>query len=124
MTSDMTGIYNLQKISGSVLIGNGQTLGTHKGLQDMVCIQRNGSIAKDSWEIKVVPQLNHDLFSFASAMKDGWQISGRWKKTGIEIEFYKKEHDSFQFDRIIPSGSSWLMGVQVKRIIEQARSMI
>ena len=72
MTSDMTGLYNLQKISGSVMIGNGQnTRCTHKGLLDVICIQKDGSTAKDTWEIKVVPQLNHDLFSFTSTMKSG-----------------------------------------------------
>ena len=52
MTSDMTGLYNLQKISGSVMIGNGQNIRcTHKGMLDVICIQENGSIAKDTcWE--------------------------------------------------------------------------
>ena len=40
MTSDMTGLYNLQKISRSVMIGNGQNIRCiHKGLIDGVCIQ-------------------------------------------------------------------------------------
>ena len=66
MISDMTGLYNPQKISGSVMIGNGQNIRcTHKGLLDVICVQK--------WEINVVPQLNHDLFSFSSTMKSGWQ---------------------------------------------------
>ena len=110
MTSDMTGLSNLQKISGSVMIGNGQNIRcSDKGLLDVICIQRNGSTAKDTWEIKVVPQLNHDLFSFTSAMKNGWQMNRRWKKNGIEIELFKRGHDNFRFDGMIPSGSSWLM---------------
>ena len=49
MTSDMTGLYNLQKTSGSVMIGNGQNIRcTHKGLLDVICIQRDGSTAKDT----------------------------------------------------------------------------
>ena len=125
MTSDMTGLYNLQKISGSVMIANGQNITcTHKGLLDVICIQRDRSTAKDTWEIKVVPQLNHDLFSFTSAMRNGWQMNGRWKKNGIEIELFKRGHDNFRFDRMIPSGSSWLMGVKVKRVIGRAHSMI
>ena len=40
MTSDMTGLYNLQKISASVMTGNGQNIRcTHKGLLDVICIQ-------------------------------------------------------------------------------------
>ena len=50
---------------------------------------------KDTWEIKVVPQLNHDLFSFTSAMKNGWQMNGRWKKNGIEIELFKSSDGIF-----------------------------
>ena len=54
MTSDMTGLYNLQKISGSVMRGNGQNIRcTHKGLLDVICIQKDGSTAKVTWEIKV-----------------------------------------------------------------------
>ena len=106
MTSDMTGLYNLQKISSSVMIGNGQNIRcTHKELLDVICIQKDGSIAKDTLGIKVVPQLNHDLFSFTSAMKSGWQINGRWKRNGIEMELFKKGHDNFRFHRMIPSES-------------------
>ena len=65
--------------------------------------------------------LNHDLFSFTSAMKSGWQMNGRWKKNGIGIELFKKGHDNFRFDRMIPSGSSCLMGVKVKRIVGGAQ---
>ena len=86
--------------------------------------KKDGSIAKDTWEIRVVPQLNHDLFSCTSATKSGWQMNGRWKRNGIEIELFKKGHDNFRFDRMISSGSSWLMGVKVKRIVGRAHSMI
>ena len=97
MTSDMTGLKNLQKISGSVMIRNGQNIKcTHEGLLDVICIQKDGSTAKDMWETKVVPQLNHDLFSFTTAMKSGWQMNGRWKKNGIEIELFKKGQGKFK----------------------------
>ena len=86
MTNDMTGLYNLQKISGSVMIGNGQNIKcTHKVLLDVI-VFRDGSTAKDTLKIKVVPQLNYDLFSFTSAMKNGWQMNGRWKKNGIQFQ--------------------------------------
>ena len=99
-TSDVTGLYNLQKLPGSVMIGNGQNIKcTHKGLLDVICIQKDGSTAKDTWEIKVVPQLNHDSFSFTSTMKSGWHMNGRW----YEIELFKKGHDNFRFDRMTPS---------------------
>ena len=104
MKSDMIGLYSLQKISGSVMLGNGQNIRcTHQELLDVICIQKNGSTVKDTWEIKMFPRLNHDLFSFTSAMKSGWQMNGRWKKNGIEIELFKRGHGNFRFDRLIPS---------------------
>ena len=84
MTSDMTGLYNLQKIWFCHDGKWTEHQSTHKGLVGVICVQRHGSTAKDTWEIKVVPQLNHDLFSFTRAMKNGWQMNGRWKKNGIE----------------------------------------
>ena len=34
-------------------------------------------MARETWDVKIVPQLNHDLFSFTKAMKEGWQME--WK---------------------------------------------
>ena len=51
-------------------------------------------------------------------------MNGRWKKNGIDIELFKRGHDNFRLDRMIPSGSSWLMGVKVRRIVGRAHSMI
>ena len=34
-------------------------------------------MARETWEVKIVPELNHDFFSFTKAMKDGWQMNGR-----------------------------------------------
>ena len=48
-------------------------------------------------------------------------MNGRWKKNAIEIELLKRGHDSFRFDRMIPSGSFWF---KVKRVIGRAHSMI
>ena len=56
-------------------------------------------------------------------MKSGWQMNGRWKRNAIKIEFFKKGHDNFRFDRMIPSGSSWLMGVKVRRMIEKGKKI-
>ena len=42
-------------------------------------------MAREMWEVKIVPQLNHDLFSFTKAMKEGWQMNGRWKEGGLVI---------------------------------------
>ena len=112
MTSNKLGVNNLVPINGSVMIGNGQSIScTHKGKLDVICKHKDESIARETWDVKIVPQLNHDLFSFTKAMKDGWQMNGRWKEGGLVIELFKTTRASMKFDRMIPSGSSWLMGI-------------
>ena len=107
MTSNKMGVYDLVPIKGSVMIGNGKSIScTHRGKLDVICKHRDGSIARETWDVKIVPELNHDLFSFTKAMKDGWQMNGRWKEGGLMIELFKTTRASMKFDRMIPSGSS------------------
>ena len=104
MTSNKMGIYNLISINGSVMIGNGQSINcTHKGKLDVICIHNDGSMAKETWDVEIFPQLNHDLFGFTKAMKEGWQMNGRWKEGGQIIELFKTTRASMKFDRMIPS---------------------
>ena len=112
-------------IRGSVMIGNGESIScTHKGKLDVICKHKDGSTAKQTWEVKIVPQLNHDLFSFTKAMKEGWQMNGQWKEGGLMIELFKTTKTSMKFDRMIPSGSSWLMGIKTQRLVGQAHAVI
>ena len=125
MTNNKTGVYELTPIRGSVMIGNGESIScTHKGKLDVICKHRDGSMARETWEVKIVPQLNHDLFSFTKAMKEGWQMNGRWKEGGLMIELFKTTRASMKFDRMIPSGSSWLIGIKTQRLVGQAHAMI
>ena len=125
MTSNIMGEYNLTPIKGSVMIGNEQSIiCTPKGKLDVICKHKDGSMVKETWDVKIVPQLNHDLFSFTKPMKEGWQMNGRWKEGGLIIELFKTTRASMKFDRMIPSGSSWLMGVNVQRVVEQAHAVI
>ena len=123
MTSNKMGVYNLVPIKGSVMIGNGKSIScTHKGKSDVICKHKDGSIARETWDVKIVPEQNHDLFSFTKAMKDRWQMNGRWKEGGLMIELFKTTRASMKFDRMIPSGSSWLMGIRVQRIFDEAHA--
>ena len=79
---------------------------------------------RETWNVKIVPQLNHGLLSFTKAMKEGWQMNGRWKEGGLKIELFKTTRASMKFDRMIPSGSSWLMGIKVQRVMDHAHSAI
>ena len=89
MTNRKLGVYDLVPINGSVMIGNGKSIScTHRGKMDVICKHKDGSLARETWEVKIVPELNHDLFSFTKAMKDGWQMNGRWKEGGLMIELF------------------------------------
>ena len=97
---------------------------THKAKLDVICKHRYGSTARVTWEVKIVPQLNHDLFSFTKAMKEGWQMNDRWKEGGLMIELFKTTKTSMKFDRMILSGSSWLVGIKTQRLVGQAHAVI
>ena len=82
MTSNKMGVYNLIPINGSVTIGNGQSISfTHKGKLDAICKHKDRSMAKETWDVKIVPQLNHDLFklhkSHERRMADEWEMERR-----------------------------------------------
>ena len=125
MTNNKTGVYELTPIRGSVMIGNGECIScTHEENLDLICKHRDGSMVRETWEVKIVPQLNHDLFIFTKAMKEGWQMNGRWKEGGLMIELFKTTRASMKFDRMIPSGSSWLMGIRTQRLVGQAPALV
>ena len=125
MTNNTTGVYDLIPIRFSVMIGNGENISyTHKGKLDVICKHKDGSMTQQTWEAKIVPQLKYDLFSFTKAMKEGWLMNGRWKEGGLMIELFKQTKNSMKFDRMIPSGSSWLMEIKTQRIVGQADAAI
>ena len=81
MTNNKTGVYTLTPIRGSDMIGNGESIScTHKGKSDVICKHRDCSMARETWDVKIVPQLNHDLSSFTRAMMEGWHMNERWKE--------------------------------------------
>ena len=49
-------------------------------------------------------------------------MNGRWNEGGLVIELFKTTRASMKFDRMIPSGSSWLMGIKVRRVFDHAHS--
>ena len=51
-------------------------------------------MARETWDVKIVPQLNDDLISFTKAMKEVWQMNGRWKEGGLVIELLKTTRES------------------------------
>ena len=86
------------------MIGNGESIScTHKGKLDVICKHKDGSTAQQTREVKIVPKLNHDLFSFTKAMKERWLMNGRWKEGGLMIDLFKQTKNSMKFDRMIQS---------------------
>ena len=125
MTNNKTGLYDLTPIRVSEMIGNGESIScTHKGKLDVICKHRDGSTARETWDVKIVPQLYHDLFSFTKAMEEGWQMNGRRKEGGLMIDLFKTTRASMKFDSMIPSGSSWLMGIKTQRLVGHAHAVI
>ena len=71
-------------------------------------------MGKETWDVKIVPQLNHDLFSFTKAMKEGWQMNGRWKEGGLIVELCKTTRASMKFDRMyLPAVTSPLLALSL-----------
>ena len=81
------------------MIGNGQSINcTHKGKLDVICKPKDESMARETWDVKIVPQIDHDLFSIKKAMKEGWQMNSRWKEGGFVIELFKTTRASMKLD--------------------------
>ena len=51
-------------------------------------------------------------------------MNGRWKEGGLMIELFKQTKTSMKSDRMIPSGSSWLVGINTQRLVGQAHAAI
>ena len=46
------------------------------------------------------------------------------KEIGLVIELFKTTRVSMKFDRMIPSGSSWFMGIKGQRVLDHAHSVM
>ena len=52
MTNRKLGVYDFVPINGSVMIGNGKSIScTHKGKMDVICKNKDGSLARETWEV-------------------------------------------------------------------------
>ena len=51
-------------------------------------------------------------------------MADEWKMESLVIELFKTTRASMKFDRMIPSGSSWLMGIKVQRVLDHAQSVM
>ena len=51
-------------------------------------------------------------------------MNGRWKEGGLVIELFKTTRASMKLDRMIPSVSSWIMGIKVQSVLDHAHSVM
>ena len=49
---------------------------------------------------------------------------GGWKEGDLIIELFMTTRTSMKFGRMIPSGSSWLMGIKIQRVLDQVHAVI
>ena len=51
-------------------------------------------------------------------------MNGRWKEGHLMIELLKTTRATIKFCSMIPSGSSWLIGIKPQRLVGQAHVVI
>ena len=57
MRSNKLGVYNLVPINRSVVIGKGHSIiCNHKGKLDFICKHKDEFMARETWDVKFVPQ--------------------------------------------------------------------
>ena len=75
LTNDPRGLYNIIKINETARIGDGNGLQiTKKGKLDMKVEQNDGSTCDLTFDVKVTPELAHQLLSLTMLMQKGWKI--------------------------------------------------
>ena len=126
MTFDSKGMYDLEEMSGQVIVGNGKGVKiTHRGKLDVKIKQKDGSENKMTLQnVKVVPELGHNLISLTTLMMKGWTFkseSGK-NKTTLGITVSNEKGDNFKLDRILQSGDAILLGAKLTHCNDEANA--
>ena len=78
---------------------------------------KTGYESKGTLSVKVVEGLKIKLFSFTTALSNGWKMNGYKQKNGeVVIMLTHDRYPAIIFDQMIKCGSSILMGVKMKII--------
>ena len=107
-TNNLKGMVDLKTIDSKITIGNGKQLtSTKMGNKRVTVIHKNGTKTNVTLtNVKYVPELWVNLFSFTTAMKQGFVMNG--DMNGIKI---KKGKAEIHFDRKIQNKTSVLFGI-------------
>ena len=100
-------------------MGNGKNISiTHKGKLDVLIMQKDGKeYSSTLTNVKLIPELNHSLFSIQALLMKGWMTSSEKANNPIN-QIPKIVHDKIndvKFDRIMRAGDSVLIGLKMIR---------
>jgi hypothetical protein len=110
LTNSGDGMFDVQVISSSVIIGNGKALTATKiGKMRRTIIQKNGDTANITLtEVKYVEDLWVNLFSIGKGLQNGFNIGNK----GINI-FLTKGKTAIMFDKIMQTNKWFILGVDM-----------
>ena len=111
LTNRADGMINLTSSDKEICMGNKtKSTATKQGTLMGVAMQANDTTSTVTLdEVSVVPELGFSLISITKAMKNGCKLTG--DKNGIILS---KGDFTLTFDRIIESGSGYLLAVEIK----------
>ena len=75
LTNGPTGVYDIIEINETAIIGDGNWLKiTKEGKLNVKVEQNNGSTWDLTFDVKVTPEVAHQLLSLTMSMQEGWKI--------------------------------------------------
>ena len=103
-------------IEGSVNTENGEKMKIKcEGKVNVNHFTKTGYESKGTLSVKVVEGLKIKLFSFTTALSNGWIMNGYKQKNGeVVIMLTQDWYPAIIFDQMIKCGSSILMGAKMK----------
>ena len=111
-----TGAFEKKMIKESVNTANGEKMKIKcEGKVNVSHFTKTGYESKGTLSVKVVEGLKIKLFSFTTALANGWKMN-RYKQTNGEVVIMST-HDRYPaiiIDQMIKCGSSILMGAKMK----------
>ena len=110
------GLFDKKMIKGSVNTANGEKMKIKcEGKANVNHFTKTGYESKGILSVKVVEGLQIKLFSFTTALANGWIRNGYKQKNGeVVIMLTHDKYPDISFDQMIKCGSSILMGAKMK----------
>ena len=116
MTNKICHVYDRHDDQSTVNIADGHNLDVHcSGKIDVTFLHLDGTYSHKTLQVKVVPKLQHDLFSFVRCMDSGWTMIGHKQKGALKVTLTLPGTTPVYFDRVLQNGKALLMGAQVIR---------